>query len=149
VAASGHKVEKVTPKDIDEIYALWEAARLPARTKGRDTREHIARELAESTSVFLKAVLVADGTIVGVAFGTHDGRKGWINRLAVHPKYQKSGIAAELVKACEQGLRDKGIHMFAALIDEGNEGSMEFFKKMGYNRRDDIVYFSRRDYEDI
>ena len=36
-------------------------------------------------------VAEAGGELVGVVLGTHDGRKGWINRLAVAPAYQRRG----------------------------------------------------------
>ena len=52
-------------------------------------RERLAAELEGDRSVFLAAEL--EGQIVGVVLGTHDGRKGWINRLAVTPESSASG----------------------------------------------------------
>src|SRR5213080_162381 len=70
--------------------------------------------------------------LVGVVLGTHDTRKAWINRLAVHPDYRRRSIAAWLVRACERVLRERGLKMFAALIEPENRASAAFFRSLGY-----------------
>jgi ribosomal protein S18 acetylase RimI-like enzyme len=67
-----------------------------------------------------------------MVFGTHDARKAWINRLAVHPEYRRQGIATRLVRECERGLRRQGMDMFAALIDADNPRSVALFRSLGY-----------------
>lgn len=83
--------------------------------------------------------------LVGTVFGTHDTRKGWTNRLAVLPQYQRRGIGSLLVAACESGLRDRGMGMFAALIDEDNSTSMALFAKLGYEVT--TIYYARKKLE--
>ena len=87
-------IRELCPDDIPAVISLWEAADLPFRPDGRDRAERIVREIAGPSSVFL--VAEDDGGLVGVVFGTHDGRKGWINRLAVAPGEQRRGIASAL-----------------------------------------------------
>jgi hypothetical protein len=60
---------------------LWQEAGIHYRPGGRESRSHLAKELEGGQAIFL--VAVAEGKVVGVVLGTHDGRKGWINRLAV------------------------------------------------------------------
>lgn len=71
--------------------------------------------------------------LVGAVLGTHDTRKGWVNRLAVHPDYRRLGIASRLVRRAEREFRNQGIQMFAALVEPGNVASEAFFRALGYD----------------
>lgn len=135
------------PEDYDAVIALWEAAGLPFKPNGRDSRAAIEHQLKLPTAVYLVAEL--DGQIVGSVLGTHDGRKGWINRLAVHPDHRRKGIARRLVEAVERRCLDLGIKIFAALIEDGNETSMKAFERLGYTKHDDIFYYSKRQDPDV
>lgn len=128
--------------DYDELLVLWEKAGGIYRPNGRDSREKIAEELEKDTAIFL--VAETDGSIVGTVFGTHDGRKGWINRLAISPDYRFQGIASQLVKEIESRLHSRGIEIIAGLVDDDNLGSMEFLKKCGFVEQGEIVYFSKQ-----
>jgi ribosomal protein S18 acetylase RimI-like enzyme len=76
-------------------------------------------------------------------------RKGWINRLAVDPNHQRHGIAKALVDEAEKVLRKHGAKIFCALVEDDNVASKEFFKKCGYVEHRDIIYFSKRDSEEV
>jgi len=128
--------------DYDALVTLWDAAGLSYRPRGRDRREHIAHELAGECSIFL--VAEDDGRIIGSVLGTHDGRKGWINRLAVHPDYRRRGIGTQLVREVERRLDAMGIDIVTCLIEDWNTSSQEFFTVLGYHRHDDIHYYSKR-----
>jgi len=85
-----------------------------------------------------------DVRLVGVVFISCDGRKGWINRLAVDPKYRRRGIAKALVARAEKILREHGVEVFCALIKCSNIASRNLFQKCGYTEHNDISYFSKR-----
>ena len=80
---------------------------------------------------------------------THDGRKGWINRLAVHPSHRRQGLGRALIRAAEASLREQGIEIFAALIEPGNDVSLAVFEAAGYQDWPGIHYVSKRDRPDI
>jgi len=134
-------------EDYDALVALWTDARLPFRPQGRDRRDRIAREIEGENAVFLVAEV--DGRIVGSIFGTHDGRKGWINRLAVSPIHRRQGIAARLVEEVEGRLSGCGIEIVACLIEEWNTLSMEVFERLDFTRHPDVHYFSKRRHPDV
>ncbi|MBU4189834.1 MAG: GNAT family N-acetyltransferase [Candidatus Thermoplasmatota archaeon] len=46
--------------------------------------------------------------LIGVVVGSDDGRKGWINRLAVDLKHRKKGVARVLINAVEDALKKIG-----------------------------------------
>jgi ribosomal protein S18 acetylase RimI-like enzyme len=137
------RIRDLEPEDYDELVALWDAAGLPYRPRGRDGRDRIACEIAGGCSIFLAAE-EQEGRLVGAVLGTHDGRKGWINRLAVLPERRGRGIGRALVAAVEERLRAMGIEIVTCLIEDWNEPSMAFFERIGYVRHPDIVYFSKR-----
>lgn len=137
------KIRKLKIKDYDELIELWQKVKLLSyRPYGRDRRDNIKNQLKQKYSIFLVAEI--KGRIIGSIFGTHDGRRGWINRLAVLPDYQRQGIGARLVKAVEKQLTQQGIDIVASLIEDENQVSMKVFERLGYKKHNDIVYFSKR-----
>lgn len=140
--SSGVVIRELCIEEYGAVQRLWIDAGLPFRPRGRDDPERVARELRSGSAVFL--VAEAGGEVVGVVLGTHDGRKGWINRLAVSPAYQRTGIGARLVAEVEARLATFGIDITAALIETDNETSMGFFRSAGYVHGPDIEYVSKR-----
>ncbi|GAB4310299.1 MAG: GNAT family N-acetyltransferase [Candidatus Bipolaricaulota bacterium] len=135
-------IRDLSVDDYDDLIRLWEEARLPFRPRGRDSREAIARQMEGGTAIFLGAE--ENGQLIGAVLGTHDGRKGWINRLAVHPAHRRRGIGRALVGAVEARLHGMGIEIIGALIEDWNEDSMAFFARLGYVAHHDITYCSKR-----
>ena len=136
------RIRPLRDEDYDQLVELWTAAGLSHRPKGRDRREAIAAEISGPCSVFLAAD--SDGEMIGAVLGTHDGRKGWINRLAVHPEHRRKGIGNALVEAVEERLNDLGIHIVTCLIETWNQDSVTFFTRIGYVEHDECKYYSKR-----
>lgn len=128
--------------DYDAVMTLWKEAGLPLKPLGRDARGRIEAQLAEPNINFL--VAEAGGSIIGTVVATHDGRKGWINRLAVREDMRGRGLGERLVREAEARLEDVGMDVLACLIEEGNEASMRLFARLGYERKDDIHYFVKK-----
>jgi ribosomal protein S18 acetylase RimI-like enzyme len=146
-AATGEvTIRELRMEDYDAVQRLWTEAGLPFRPQGRDRPDKVALELRRGTAVFL--VAEADGRLAGVVLGTHDGRKGWINRLAVAPAYRRRGIARLLVREVEARLEARGLEITAALIESHNQESLSFFRATGYAHTPDIEYVSKRCSED-
>jgi ribosomal protein S18 acetylase RimI-like enzyme len=129
-------------EDYDRLTTLWKEAGLGYRARGRDSRRRIAQQLKPGNTIFLVAETA--GTLVGSVIGTHDGRKGWINRLAVHPSYRHRGLAKKLMAEVEKRLSQVGLEVIAGLIEQGNTASLRLFQSLGYERAPDIVYLSKR-----
>lgn len=128
-------------EDYDKVITLWHEANLSTRPQGRDSRDRISTQIENGITIFLVADV--EGEITGTVLGTHDGRKGWINRLAVCPNYRRQGIATKLVKELEEKFEEMGLEVTACLIEVDNKLSMEFFKKLGYGEWTG-KYFSKR-----
>jgi len=140
------RFRELTVDDYDAVIRLWRVAGLQSiRLRGRDSRDAFAAQLAAGQKVigFEEA-----GQLIGAVVITNDTRKGWINRLAVHPDYPRKGYGVRLLAAAEERLRAMGFHILAGLIEADNKASLALFEKEGYKTHD-IVYVSKRDSDDV
>jgi ribosomal protein S18 acetylase RimI-like enzyme len=141
------KIRRLTISDYEAMTKLWAKARLPFKPQGRDSEEAMKAQMSASPRFFLGAY--EGKCLVGTVILSCDLRKGWINRLAVDPDYRRRNIAKTLIVESEKTLRNAGVKIFCALIDDGNMASRELFKKCGYVEHRDIVYFSKRDSAEV
>ena len=102
--------------DYGRLVSLWTLSDMHPEIQGRESKSAFLQQLEQFPDLYLVATV--GERIVGVVLGTHDGRNGWINRLAVHPQHQRCGIAAALVTACDAAIRAQGIGIVAALVDD-------------------------------
>src|SRR3972149_3288332 len=136
----------LTIDNYGAIIRLWEQAGLQSmRLEGRDSRDAFAAQLAAGQKII---GLEGGGQLIGTVVVTHDTRKGWINRLVIHPDYRRRGYAVKLIAAAEQELRAAGLQIFAVLIEADNNASRELFAREGYKTHD-VVYMSKRDGDDV
>jgi GNAT superfamily N-acetyltransferase len=133
--------------DYNKLIRIWESAGLPFKPHGRDSEKSIEAEIKKGIGKFLFAIV--EKSYVGVVLVTHDGRKGWINRVAVIPEYRNRGIARQLVNAAEKWLNEQGIGIYACQIEEYNKDSFEIFKKLGYIPFEGIYYLTKRKFPEI
>ena len=136
-------LRRLTAADYDSVLAVWQRAGLPSlRPDGRDSRAAFARQLSAGQVVL---GLEESGRLIACVVVTHDARKGWINRLAVEPDQRRQGHGLRLVRAAEDALREQGLAVYAALIEDWNDASLALFQKAGYAVHRDILYVSKRD----
>ena len=140
------KIRQLTPGDYEGIIGLWERVGLPAKPKGRDSRTKLSRQMKQSPDFFLGAEV--RGKLVGVIVASSDGRKGYLNRIAVDPDCRGQGIAQRLTLAAEDALRRTGIKIITLLVERDNIPSIQLAHKLGYVEHPDIIYFSKRESEE-
>ncbi|HEY5620566.1 MAG TPA: GNAT family N-acetyltransferase, partial [Candidatus Bathyarchaeia archaeon] len=102
-------------KDYDALLSLWNKAGLSHRPEGRDSRSSIIAQMRRDKGLFLGAFW--ENRLVGSVIASYDGRKGWINRLAVDPEERRKGVAKTLVETAESVLRDRGSLIIAVLVE--------------------------------
>lgn len=140
-------VRPVLEDELEEMQRVWVESGLPVRPMGRDTIENLRTQRKSSPDLFIGAF--EGDRMVGVVLASDDGRKGWINRLAVVPEARRRGVGRMLVDACEAALRRRGRGIFCILIEGENPASDTLFQDMSYKREDDIIYYAKRDSQDL
>jgi len=128
--------------DYAAICDVWSASGVQLQTTGRESFDSFSRQMQTGLQTVLGAII--DGKLAGVVLLTHDGRKGWINRLGVAPQFQRHGVGTALVRAAEETLHKQGLTILAALVERGNDASLGLFQHEGF-QLNDIHYLTKRD----
>ena len=130
----------VTIDDYDAIFALWDSTEQSRRALNPvdDSREGIDRYLQRNPNTCFAAIM--DDRIVGVILSGHDGRRGIIHHLCVHPDYRRMGIASHLVAQAEEALKQEGIQKIFGLVFKDNDVANMFWEKQGYMVRTNLNY---------
>ena len=136
-------------KDYDEIFELWNSTEQSRRALNPvdDTREGIDRYLKRNPDTCFAAV--TDDKIVGVILTGHDGRRGIIHHMCVHPDYRRRGIAGQLVSLAEDALKKEGIQKVFGLVFKDNDTANFFWEQQGYSIRTNLNYRNKSLNDDI
>ena len=137
----------ITDEEVATAVSVWLDSGLPIKRRGRDTLENL-RSLRDADPELFIGAFQGD-RMVGVVLGTDDRRKGYVNRLAVVPHARRKGIAKMLVRHCEQVFKARGRQVLCTMIEEYNDSSKALFLEIGYKREDDIIYYTKREAEDV
>ena len=135
-----YTVKQVTIDDYDAIFELWNSTEQSRRALNPvdDSREGIERYLKRNPETCFAAVI--NGQIIGVILTGHDGRRGIIHHMCVHPDFRRMGIAAHLVSLAEKALKKEGIQKIFGLVFSDNEPANRFWEKQGYSLRTNLNY---------
>ena len=130
----------VTIDDYDAIFELWNSTEQSHRALNPvdDSRDGIDRYLKRNPTTCFAAVM--NGNIVGVILSGHDGRRGIIHHLCVHPDYRRMGIASRLVAMAEEALQKEGIQKVFGLVFKDNDVANMFWETQGYTARTNLNY---------
>ncbi len=132
----GVSIEAMTPADYEEVYALWR------ETDGIvleevDSRMGITRFLERNPGLSLVA---REGeALVGAVLCGFDGRRAYIDHLAVKPDHRLQGIGRNLVGRCMYALMQLGIRKCHIVIPEGNDQARHFWNKLGWAPRVELL----------
>jgi ribosomal protein S18 acetylase RimI-like enzyme len=141
------RFRRLTINDYDDMIQVWNLAGLPTKPNGRESRAMVGAEIGRDHCAYFG---VFDGEkMVGVTIAQYDGRRGWINRLAVDPDYRGLGLGVELLKKSEEFLGQYGEVVIAALVEDVNAPSMALFEKAGYVCMTEVKYWSKRPRPDL
>ena len=135
-----YTIRQVTEEDYDAIYELWQSSEQTVRALNPidDSREGIVRYLRRNPNTCFAA---ADGNrIIGVILSGHDGRRGIIHHLCVHPACRRKKIATRLVSMAESALNEEGIQKIFCLVFRDNDAANAFWEQQGYSLRTNLNY---------
>ena len=127
-----------TPNDYEATYQLWVNTPGMGLNTTDDSREGVLKYLHRNPTTCY--VAEDSDEIVGTILAGHDGRRGFIYHLAVHPKARRAGVGTDLTEKALEALRKEGIHKVALVVFSGNESGNAFWERLGFTRRDDLTY---------
>lgn len=135
-----YTVKQVTIDDYDAIFELWNSTEQSRRALNPvdDSREGIEKYLKRNPETCFAAVI--NDRIIGVILTGHDGRRGIIHHMCVHPDFRRMGVAAHLVSLAEKALKKEGIQKIFGLVFSDNEPANRFWEKQGYSLRTNLNY---------
>jgi ribosomal protein S18 acetylase RimI-like enzyme len=126
--------------DYDGMIQLWKNT--PGMGLGQaDSREGISQLLQRNPG--LSTVAEVEHKIIGTALCSHDGRRGFIYHLAVAEPYRNNGIGRTLAEMSLRLFRKEGLTRGNIVVYRNNGEGQEFWRKLGWRFRDDVVMFSK------
>ncbi|MEE4136355.1 MAG: GNAT family N-acetyltransferase [Desulforhopalus sp.] len=134
---------EITPFSIDsyqDVLTLWRQCE-GIGLSDADSSDNIRAYLNRNPE--MSFVATADGMVVGSILAGHDGRRGYIHHLAVHPSCRRRGLGRALVAQAICALLSVGIQKAHIFIFNNNAAGIAFWKSVGWNPRDDIAVISK------
>lgn len=125
--------------DYDEVMRLWQSCD-GVSLKDADVRAGIEKYLERNPG--LSFVAGDDAGIVGTIMAGHDGKRGYIQHLAVADATRNSGIGGRLVELCLAALKSQGIIKTHVHVIGDNELGRDFWSNRGWTQRAEIVMYS-------
>lgn len=123
--------------DYDEVFALWQGCDGIGLHDFEDSREGVALYLDRNPE--MSFVARKEGRLVGAVLCGHDGRRGYLNHLAVHPEFRRHGIARILVDMCLSELRNCRIRQCNIVVFRDNTSGREMWSRLSWIERDSLV----------
>ena len=123
------------PGDLATVRRIWRDGGLHLGPS--DSAVEIERQRRRDPDLYLVAVV--RGRVVGAVLGRYDGRRGWINHLAVARAHRSRGVGAALVAEVERRLRAKGCPKVNLHVTRGNAGVTAFYATLGYSVSDHLL----------
>lgn len=76
--------------------------------------------------------------------GTSSSPVGYLEGIYVNEAHRRRGHARELVRACEAWAAARGCEEFASDCELGNEASLAFHQRAGFEEANRIICFAKR-----
>ena len=126
--------------DYDQVYQLWEMSEDIGLSKA-DSQYGINRFLERNPG--MSFVAWEGDKVIGAVLCGHDGRRGYIHHLMVHPEYRRQGLGRSLVGRCMYALTRIGIQKCHLFIFEDNQGAAAFWESLGWTQRVELAMMSQ------
>ncbi len=133
------QIRVMTIEDYEEVHALWMTIKGFAIRSVDDSREGVQRFIRRNPDT--SVVAVEDGKIVGAILCGHDGRRGCLYHVCVHPDHRRRGIGKAMVVFCMNALKKEEISKVSLIAFTANDIGNAFWNTIGWTRRQDLNYY--------
>ncbi|MCG9633352.1 GNAT family N-acetyltransferase [Vibrio sp. Isolate30] len=125
--------------DYQQVMNLWSETE-GMRLREADSEENIGKYLERNPN--LSFVAVQGEQIVGAILVGTDGRRGYIQHLAVSKACRGQGIGAKLISNAVDALSSIGIAKTHLFVINDNLNAQAFYENIGWYPRDEVRMFS-------
>jgi len=130
----------LTPCDLEAAHGLWAESEGVGLTES-DTPDRLRAFLERNPDLSL---IARDGTrLVGAVLCGHDGRRGYLNHLAVLPEYRGRGLGRQMIETCLAALATLGILKCTIFVYADNDAGQQFWKRCGWTARRELKVLQR------
>lgn len=125
--------------DYQQVMNLWSETE-GMRLREADSEENIGKYLERNPN--LSFVALQGDEIVGAILVGTDGRRGYIQHLAVSKACRGQGIGAKLISNAVGALSSIGIAKTHLFVINDNLNAQAFYENIGWYPRDEVRMFS-------
>jgi ribosomal protein S18 acetylase RimI-like enzyme len=133
------EIRPFQPSDEGAVVQLWKACNLVV--PWNDPLRDIRRKLRVQSELFLVGFVA--GELAATVMAGYEGHRGWLNYLAVAPRFRRQGLGRKIVAEAEARLRQMGCPKINIQIRTGNTEVIEFYSRIGF-KADDVVSMGKR-----
>jgi ribosomal protein S18 acetylase RimI-like enzyme len=120
--------------DEGAVVALWEECGLTR--PWNDPHKDIARKVEVQPELFL--VGAVDEAVMASVMAGYEGHRGWMNYLAVAPRFRGRGYGRALVEHVERLLLERGCPKINLQVRASNPAAVAFYRRLGYAQDESI-----------
>ncbi|OOQ67331.1 GNAT family N-acetyltransferase [Vibrio parahaemolyticus] len=125
--------------DYDDVIKLW------GQTEGMSLRDADSKESINNYLIRnpnLSFVAVSANEIVGAVLVGTDGRRGYLQHLAVSSNFRGKNLGRELVSQAISALANVGVPKTHLFVYNENVNAQQFYEKLGWFPRDEVRMYS-------
>ncbi|HHF2958651.1 TPA: GNAT family N-acetyltransferase [Vibrio alginolyticus] len=125
--------------DYDDVIRLW------GQTEGMSLRDADSKESINNYLIRnpnLSFVAVSANEIVGAVLVGTDGRRGYLQHLAVSSNFRGKNLGRELVSQAISALAKVGVPKTHLFVYNENVNAQQFYEKLGWFPRDEVRMYS-------
>ena len=133
------QIRLMTIEDYERVHALWMTIKGFAIRSVDDSKEGVERFLMRNPTT--SVVAESEGRIIGAILCGHDGRRGCLYHVCVHPDHRRRGIGKAMVVFCMNALKKEKINKVSLIAFTANDIGNAFWKTIGWTKREDLNYY--------
>ncbi len=132
-------IREMKIEDYEEVSRLWHSIPGFAIRSIDDSLMGVDRFLKRNPG--LSVVAQDGGRIVGSILCGHDGRRGCLYHVCVHPEHRRKRIGTRMVVFAMEKLKDEGVNKVSLIAFTRNDIGNAFWKTIGWTKREDLNYY--------
>ncbi|OOF32249.1 GNAT family N-acetyltransferase [Salinivibrio proteolyticus] len=132
-------IREMDISDYPQVIELWSETEAML-LRDADSIENIGKYLKRNPNLSFVA-LDGDKVVGAILVGT-DGRRGYVQHLAVNSNCRGQGIGAKLISSAVEALSKVGIAKTHLFVANENINAQSFYEKLGWFSRDEVRMFS-------